>query len=174
MPAAVGIGSNRGDRAARLDLARTRLEVLLEDLSCSAVYETEPVGEGGSRPFLNMCCVGRTELTPAELLDGLQRVEAEAGRPPPGAPGRSGARALDLDLLLYGERRVREPGLTVPHPRMTARAFVLVPLAEVAATWRVPGTGRTVAELAAGSRGAGIERLGTLEELMDRGEEHGG
>ncbi len=167
--AAVGAGSNRGGRSAHLSLARRHLSELLHGLTCSDVYETAPVGEAGDRPFLNMCCTGATTLAPAELLAGLQAVEEEAGRPAPGTAGRSGARTLDLDLLLYGEMRVEEPGLVVPHPRLAERAFVLVPLSEVAGDWRVPGHGATVAELADRLEHDGVERVGPLEEL-NRGE----
>lgn len=166
---AVGVGSNRGERGAHLALARRRLSGLLDDLSCSDLYETEPVGDAGDGPFLNMCCVGTTGLGPTELLARLQAVEEEAGRPPPGSGGRSGARTLDLDLLLYGKRQVEAPGLVVPHPRLAERAFVLVPLSEVAGGWRVPGHGATVAELAERLEHDGVERVGPLEELV-RGE----
>lgn len=162
---AVGLGSNRGDRAAHLRSARRRLSALLDALACSAAYETEPVGEAGSGPFLNMCCVGATTLAPADLLARLQELEEEAGRPAPGEAGRSGARALDLDLLLYGNRRVEEPGLVVPHPRLAERAFVLAPLSEVAGGWRVPGLGATVAELARRVEHDGVDRVGPLEAL---------
>lgn len=161
---AVGLGSSRGDRAAHLARARRGLAALLRDLACSRVYETEPVGDAGSARYLNACCVGRTEMAPARLLERLQGLERDAGRPPPGAPGRGGARTLDLDLLLYGTRRVDEPGLRVPHPRLAERAFVLVPLAEIAADWPVPGTGATVRELAEKTERSGVERVGVLEE----------
>lgn len=162
---AVGLGSSRGDRAAHLARAHRRLAALLRDLACSHVYETEPVGDAGVGRYLNACCVGRTAMEPGRLLERLQELEREAGRPPPGAPGRGGARTLDLDLLLYGGCRVDEPGLRVPHPRLAARAFVLVPLAEIAADWPVPGAGATVGELAARTERSGVERVGVLEEL---------
>lgn len=162
---AVGLGSNRGDRAANLTLGLRRLDDLLDGLTCSDVYETEPVGEAGERPFLNLCCVGRTALAPGVLLERLQDVEREAGRPPVGATGRSGARTLDLDLLLYGERRVDERKLTVPHPRLAERAFVLLPLAEVAGEWPVPGAGGTVAELARRVEHEGVARVGPVGTL---------
>lgn len=168
---AVGLGSNRGDRAAHLRSALRHLSALLDDIGCSDVYETEPVGVAGSGPFLNMCCVGATTLGPADLLAGLQEVEEEAGRPAPGEPGRSGARTLDLDLLLYGDRRAEMPGLVVPHPRLAERAFVLVPLSEVAGGWRVPGREATVAELADRVEHDGVARVGPLEELTGGGRE---
>lgn len=173
VPVAVGVGSSRGDRVRHLSLARRRLAAMLEDLACSAVYRTVPVGDAGDRPYLNMCCVGRTALEPGELLERLQEVESEAGRPAPGSTGRSGARTLDLDLLLFGERTVDEEGLTVPHPRMAARAFVLVPLSEVAAGWRVPGHAATVGELADRVARAGVDRVGVLADLTGEEGERG-
>lgn len=170
---AVGVGSNRGDRRAHLGLARRRLSAILDGLECSDVYETDPVGEGGARRYLNVCCVGRSALAPADLLGRLQEVEIEAGRPPAGAAARSGSRTLDLDLLLYGDRRVEGPDLTVPHPRLAERAFVLAPLSELAADWRVPGQAATVGELADRLERAGLERVGTLEELLGGDGEHG-
>lgn len=160
---AVGMGSNLGDRRAHLARGRRRLGRLLEGLACSAVYETAPVGLGDVRPFLNMCCVGSTSLEPEELLARCQEEEAAAGRPPVGAADRGGSRTLDLDLLLYGRRRLRTDALVVPHPRLTERAFVLAPLAEVAADWPVPGSGATVGELASRVGRQGVERIGPLE-----------
>jgi 2-amino-4-hydroxy-6-hydroxymethyldihydropteridine diphosphokinase len=165
----VGVGSNRGERSAHLWLARRNLSELLDGLVCSDVYETAPVGDAGDRPFLNMCCTGATTLGPEELLAGLQAVEEEAGRPAPGTAGRSGARTLDLDLLLYGDRTVEEPGLVVPHRRLAERSFVLVPLSEVAGDWKVPGHEARVAELAERLEHDGMERVGPLEALT-RGE----
>lgn len=124
---------------------------------------------GAAPPFLNLCCVGRTTLGAAALLERLQDAEAAAGRPPPGAAGRGGARALDLDLLLYGDLQVEKPELTVPHPRLVERAFVLVPLAEVAGEWPVPGTEATVGELAGRLSHEGLRRTGGLDDRREDG-----
>lgn len=164
--AAVGLGSNLGDRLAHLVEARRGLARLLDDMECSEVYETEPVGIESDSPFLNMCCVGMTSLGPEELLTRLQEAEMAAGRPPVGGADRGGDRQLDLDLLLYGERTVETDALSVPHPRLTERVFVLVPLAEVAGDWPVPGTGGTVAELASRVERRGIRRVGPLDRGM--------
>jgi 2-amino-4-hydroxy-6-hydroxymethyldihydropteridine diphosphokinase len=143
---AVSLGSNLGDRRAAIAFAAERLTLLLSEFTLSDVVETEPQGEGlGDQPlYLNAVAVGRTDLEPRALLNALLAIETDFGRerPYPGAP-----RTLDLDLVLFGDVVVDEPGLQVPHPRFRDRFFVLGPLAEVAAGWRDPVTGRRVAEL---------------------------
>lgn len=115
--------------------------------------------------FLNACCTGRSRLSPGEVLRRLQEIEREAGRRP-GGP-RWGPRLLDLDLLLYDGRVIDRPGLRVPHPRMRERAFVLIPLAEVAPEWVHPETGLTVRELAAAISAEDVERWGGWHAAMD-------
>ena len=146
MLVAIALGSNVGDRAANLDFAVARLSRILSSIKTSRWYETEPVGVGPQPQFLNGALVGDTALTARELLDQLLSIERERGRerPFPGAP-----RTLDLDLILYGNQVVDEPGLIVPHPRFRERRFVLEPLAEVAPELVDPLTGRTVQTLAA-------------------------
>ena len=145
-PVAISLGSNLGDRNAALDFAIERLGHLLSDLRISHVVETEPQGEGlGDQPlFLNAIAVGRTALNPRELLNALLQIERDFGRE---RPSRNAPRTLDLDLVLFGNQVLDEPGLQVPHPRFRERFFVLGPLAEVAADWTDPVTGRRVAEL---------------------------
>lgn len=159
---ALGLGSNLGDRAAHLRFGRRELAGWVDGLRCSALYETEPREVTEQPPFLNACCVGRTSLAPEELLARCREVEAAAGRRPGGR--RFGPRTLDIDLLLYGDRVVRGPGLEVPHPRMAERAFVLVPLAEVAPRWRHPAAGLTVGELARRVPRAGVRRLDQADD----------
>lgn len=161
---AIGAGTNLGARRAHLRRAAAELGRLLTDLRCSRVYETEPVGVAGG-PFLNLCCTGRTELGPGALLEELQALERRAGRPD---PPRRGSRTLDMDLLLYGELTLYEPELRVPHPRLAERAFVLVPLAEVAGDWIVPGAGATVEELAERVGASGVRPAGTLKRTEER------
>jgi len=157
---AVGLGSNRGNRLANLRFGVTRLRGYLEGLSISSVYETRPMYYRDQPWFLNACVTGRTRLSARQLLSELQDCERAAGRRP--ARQRWGPRTLDLDVLLYGDHVVREPRLVIPHPRLHERAFVLVPLAEIAPEWVVPGpTGdaETVATLAARIDGSGVEKL---------------
>jgi 2-amino-4-hydroxy-6-hydroxymethyldihydropteridine diphosphokinase len=142
---AVALGSNLGHRQSLLGMARSRLAALLTDPVASSDYETEPVGLTGHQPlFLNSAVVGQTTLSPRALLSALLLIERDAGRE---RPHRGAARTLDLDLILYGDLIIDEPGLAVPHPRFRGRRFVLEPLAEIAPQMRDPVTGKTVAEL---------------------------
>lgn len=154
---ALGLGSNLGDRVAHLRFGRRELARWVEGMRCSALYETEPREVTDQPSFLNACCAGRTSLRPEEVLSRCREIEAAAGRRREGR--RFGPRTLDIDLLLYGDRVVRGPGLEVPHPRMADRAFVLVPLAEVAPEWLHPDAGVTVGELARRVSPAGVRRL---------------
>jgi 2-amino-4-hydroxy-6-hydroxymethyldihydropteridine diphosphokinase len=148
---AIGLGSNLGDRLANLDrgvrlLADRRIAT---DIRISSVFETDPVGLVDQPGFLNACLCGRTRLRPMRLLAKLQDVERAAGRDRTGRP--FGPRTLDLDILLYDDLILSDPELTIPHPRMRERAFVLVPLAEIAPEWEIPatGSGETVETVAA-------------------------
>jgi 2-amino-4-hydroxy-6-hydroxymethyldihydropteridine diphosphokinase len=128
-----------------LNEALALLAPVVQDLHVSTFCDTDPVGVGDQPRFLNAAAVGQTALSARALLDNLLGIERQLGRtrPFPGA-----ARTLDLDLILYGDSVIDEPGLLVPHPRFRDRAFVLKPLAEVAAGWIDPVTGRTIGELA--------------------------
>ena len=144
-PVAIALGSNLGDRDAQLDDAEDRLSALLSGAVASARYDTEPIGGPPDAPtYLNEVVVGTTLLGPRALLDALLAIENAAGRdrPFPNAP-----RTLDLDLILYGDFVIDEPGLQVPHPRFRGRAFVLQPLAEVAGDWVDPVSGLSVIQL---------------------------
>lgn len=144
VPIAIALGSNLGDRDRCLREAIAALAPGLAGLRASAVLETDPVGVGPQPRFLNAAIVGHTTLPARGLLAMLLDVEQRFGRqrPHPGAP-----RTLDLDLILYGDAVIDEPGLCVPHPRFRERRFVLAPLAEIAPDWVDPVTGRTVGEL---------------------------
>jgi 2-amino-4-hydroxy-6-hydroxymethyldihydropteridine diphosphokinase len=143
-PVAIALGSNVGDRHATLRAAVSVLLPHIHNVRVSSFHETEYVGSEPQPAVLNGALVGETALKPHALLEHLLSVEQEFGRTRPygGAP-----RTLDLDLILYDEQVIDEPGLIVPHPRFRERRFVLGPLAEIASDWRDPVTGKTVAEL---------------------------
>jgi 2-amino-4-hydroxy-6-hydroxymethyldihydropteridine diphosphokinase len=136
----VGLGANLGNREKAI---RDAAE-LLEARRLSTIRETEPWGLTDQPLFLNAVAALETDRTPRALLDRLLEIERELGRVREGP--RWGPRAIDLDLLLYGDRRIDEPGLKVPHPRLQERLFVLEPLAELAPDVVVPGLGK-VSEL---------------------------
>jgi 2-amino-4-hydroxy-6-hydroxymethyldihydropteridine diphosphokinase len=143
---AIALGSNLGDRRAHLAWAIDELGRLLTDVRVSSIFETEPVDvDEPQPPYLNAAVVGRTALEPRALLAALLALERARGRE---RPSRRAPRTLDLDLILYGDRVIDEPGLVVPHPEFQRRAFVLDPLAEVAPDWKDPRAGITVRELA--------------------------
>jgi 2-amino-4-hydroxy-6-hydroxymethyldihydropteridine diphosphokinase len=145
----VGLGANLGDRERTLRAAADALasEDGIEVVAVSNLRDTEPVGVGDQPRFLNGVVALETSLGARELLDRLLAVEQRFGRVR--VPGELGPRTLDLDLLLYGDETVDEPGLAVPHPRMHERRFVLEPLAELAPGLVVSGRG-TVESLLAG------------------------
>lgn len=131
MRAYVALGANLGDAQAAITGALAALDGLPQTrlVARSSLYRSAPVDAGGP-DFINAVAAIDTALAPIELLDELQRLELVAGRE---RPYRNAPRTLDLDLLLYGDARIDEPRLVVPHPRMHERAFVLLPLAEIAA-----------------------------------------
>src|SRR5690348_10634543 len=134
---AIALGSNLGDRRAAIQFAVDRLAPHLAGLTLSDLIETEPEGEGlESQPlYLNAVIVGETALTAPELLELLLEIERVHGRT---RPFRNAPRTLDLDLILFGQERLEQPDLEVPHPRFRERFFVLGPLAEIAPDMRDP------------------------------------
>lgn len=149
--ACIGLGGNLGDVAAALRSALAGLDALPDTrlLKASGFHRTPAWGVQEQPDFINAAAVLETGLAPRALLDALLRIERGHGRMRAADDGRWGPRTLDLDLLLYGDQVIDEPGLVVPHPHMHARAFVLVPLAEVAPDAVVPGRGRVDVLLAA-------------------------
>ena len=131
----LGIGSNLGDRLEHLQLAVDDLAAAdgVDLVAVSPVYETEPVGGPEQPDYLNAVVAVDTDRTPRALLELARAIEAHAQRI---RTVRWGPRTLDVDVLLVGDERVDEPDLVVPHPRMTERAFVVVPLADLDASWR--------------------------------------
>ena len=142
----IGIGSNLGDREATVRSAIDALRSLDDRLTISSIYETDPVGFTDQPNFLNAVARLETDLTAREVLVELQRIEAAHLR----VRGlRNAPRTLDLDLLLYDDAVIEAPDLSVPHPRMHERAFVLVPLAEFAPWARHPVLNKSAAEMLA-------------------------
>ncbi len=165
MKACIGLGSNLGDRLAMLRAAREALDgaARMRVLRASRVYETAPVGPGDQGPYLNAALLIETEWPPRALLGRLLEIERGLGRDRSAAAVRWGPRTIDLDLLLAGDLSIEEPGLELPHPRLHERAFVLVPLAEVAPEARHPGLGVRIDELAA--RAPGLDQIACLETV---------
>lgn len=152
----LALGSNLGDRPANLRAAIAALPPALTVLAESPVYETPPWGVTDQPPFLNMTLRGETDLEPAALLAHLKRLETQLGRTP---SIRYGPRQIDMDILFYGDLILNTPGLAIPHPRLHERAFVLVPLADLAPDLVHPLLGKTVAEMLAGCDRSGIKRF---------------
>ena len=142
------LASWAGTPEATLAAAALRLESLGRVVGRSSLYSTAPVGFADQPRFINAAVALETELESRELLNGLLAIEQEFGRDrAAGFP--NGPRTLDLDILLFGNLRISEPGLEIPHPRLAERAFVLAPLNEIAAGILVPRRGETVAQLLA-------------------------
>jgi 2-amino-4-hydroxy-6-hydroxymethyldihydropteridine diphosphokinase len=153
----VALGANLGDPVRQVEAATAAIAALPRTrlVRRSSLYRTAPVGYRDQPDFINAVVEIETALGPRALLDALLAIERAAGRVRefPNAP-----RTLDLDVLAYGGRTVHEPGLTIPHPRLHERAFVLLPLAEIAPELEIAGRGRS-ADLARSVGAAGVERL---------------
>jgi 2-amino-4-hydroxy-6-hydroxymethyldihydropteridine diphosphokinase len=140
----VALGSNEGDPPRQLKAAIAAIRRFVRVDRVSDVYLTSPVGLLDQPDFLNMVCIGRTRETPVDLLGRLHAVERAQGRT---RGRRNGPRRIDLDILFYDDRVTEGPALTLPHPRMHERRFVLAPLAEIRPEWRHPVLDRTAEEL---------------------------
>jgi 2-amino-4-hydroxy-6-hydroxymethyldihydropteridine diphosphokinase len=143
----LGLGSNEGDRLANLRAARDALGARgVEVIASSSVYETAPQGEVLDQPdFLNACLRARTALGPEELLDAAKAVERELGREPGGL--RHGPRPIDIDVLLLGDLEFHSERLSLPHPEVTSRRFVLEPLLELDPGLALPDGTRLATQL---------------------------
>lgn len=141
--AAVGLGANLGDAASTVQRAAQSLDLLPQTqlLSSSRLYRTPAWGVQAQPDFVNAVALVQTQLDARTLLESLLSIEREFGRDR-SVEQRWGPRTLDLDLLLYGDAMIDEPGLQVPHPHLTKRAFALVPLLEIAPEAVIPGYGR--------------------------------
>ncbi len=140
----LGLGANIGDRRKNLETALELLSEKLQIVRVSSLYDTAPVGEIDQPRFLNMVCEVYTILTPAELLELAKSIEMKLGRK---RSRRNAPRTIDIDILFYGDRIIETPEVVIPHPRLTKRAFVLVPMAEIAPGFVHPVNGKTIEEL---------------------------
>lgn len=151
----MGLGANLGDPLATIEKALLELEAAGISIKArSAPYRTAPWGVTDQPDFINLCVLALTQLTPQSLLDLIRKVEARLGRE---RRERWGPRSIDVDILLYDDLTLDAPGLTIPHPWLTERAFVLVPLAEIAPERIVAG--RRLRDWAAAVDRTGVHRL---------------
>ena len=162
----IGLGSNLGDRVANLRAAINAIQHLGDAIELSTVYETEPFGVDEDQPkYLNMVVAIRTNLMPTDLLSEFLDIERVHGRTRH-RPNES--RTLDIDILMYGDRVLDTPELVLPHPRMHERAFVMLPLSEIAPQAVHPTLKITVSEIAVELSDQGVYRVGEIDELADR------
>ncbi|MBL6966020.1 MAG: 2-amino-4-hydroxy-6-hydroxymethyldihydropteridine diphosphokinase [Anaerolineales bacterium] len=152
----LALGTNLGDRVLNLQAARDALPPTVSLVASSPVYETPPWGVSDQPAFLNQVVHIETELSPLGLLDYLKDLEIRLGREP---SIRYGPRQIDLDILFYGQQIISDENLTIPHARLHERAFVLVPLADLAPEFRHPRLGESVLEMLAKLDTTGVEKI---------------
>jgi len=157
----LSLGSNLGDRKANLETALQLLGERLHVEQISSLYETEPMGYVEQPRFLNAVCRTETDIGPLQLLSLIKGIEASLGRV---SSFPNGPRSIDLDILFYGDLVMETPELTIPHPRIEERAFVLVPLLEIAPDLLHPVSGQRISDLAAKVHGKeGVKKIGDVK-----------
>lgn len=163
----IGLGSNLGDRVAYLQSAVNAIQHLGDSMSVSSIYESEPFGVGDEQQsmYLNMAVSIETKLDPEQLLSELMGIERANGRI---RVRRNESRTLDLDVLMFGEELIETTALFVPHPRMHERAFVVLPLAEIAPHSIHPVLQHTISEIAAGLSCQGVRCIGSLDAALSQ------
>jgi len=129
----LGLGSNLNNKVKNIESALTLIQKTIGEVICvSSFYKTEPVGFESDNTFINAACYVQTELSPQELLNSTQMIEKEIGRKEKSIDGKYSDRSIDIDILLYDDIVVNKPELTIPHPLMHLRNFVILPLSEIA------------------------------------------
>ena len=150
---AFGLGSNIGDREGYIRRAVEELSGKFSIIKVSDIYKTKAWGEENQPDFLNACMIAETDKSPEDLLDIIKQIESDLGRT---KTHHWGPREIDIDILLYDDKKLSSQRLTIPHPQLADRAFVLVPLAKIAPDLIEPNLGKTIAELAAQHSNAGV------------------
>jgi 2-amino-4-hydroxy-6-hydroxymethyldihydropteridine diphosphokinase len=167
----LSLGSNLNDRYANLRLAIAKLQSHMAITAISPVYSTEAWGVTDQPAFLNVCLAASTSLTPHEVLHLAKSIEREMGRQP---TRRWGPRLIDIDILFYDKLVLQDEELTIPHPHLAERAFVLAPLADIIPDFQHPQTSETVQEMLERVDASGVDRLfempfpAELEPLVER------
>lgn len=155
-PVLLGLGSNLGERRKNLRYAAARLQASVNVERISPVYSTEPWGVVEQPEFLNICLAAETNLSPIDLLDSIKSIERAIGRK---RSARWGPRHIDIDILFYNDLVIITDRLTIPHPGITERAFVLAPLADIAPHFVHPVNGKTIRQMLLEVGVKGISRL---------------
>lgn len=152
----LSLGSNIGDKHKFLNDALKSLEPHIKLQEISSLYQTAPWGKTDQPAFLNMCVAGETSLLPLELLSFTKSIETQLGRT---RTEKWGPREIDIDMLFYDDEVIKSPGLEVPHPHLSERAFVLIPLAEIAPEFKHPVLDKSMAALAESIDSSGVTKV---------------